>query len=322
VSNVTTNYFRRNYILQTNYHKVNHFYNRLKPLRFITILIIITGLSVFAETSLSGKIGGMTLDTAGSPYLISGDIVVDKGTFLTLKPGCVLLFRPFTGLRVDGSLIVDGSNEKPVVFTSSRDSKYYDSANIQPQAFDWNGITITKSARRVKLFNFILCYSVYGIKAQTERVSISNGNFYSNGQFNVTINEKIQNVTDNFPFFYHTDDFTDAENKSSHSRFIAPILVGIAGLGAAGMATYFFIDKSTIHHDYLKQTDPQGASSFHTKEQAAFTRAWICTGASAVLISASVILFVRSSKPEKKSAVLLQPIINPKYAGVLVLGSF
>jgi hypothetical protein len=288
----------------------------------IFIWIFLVGLPIFAETVLSGKIGGMTLDTTLSPYLIVSDIIVEKGKVLTLKPGCVLRFRPYAGLVVDGSLIAEGSKDRPVIFTSSNDDKYSDSVTVRPQAFDWNGITITRNAKKTKLWNFILCYSVYGIKAQTERVSVNNGVFYSNGQFNMTIHEKIQNVTDNFPLSYHAEDFPDSESKSSNGRFAAPILVGIAGLGTAGVATYFFIDQHTIHQDYLKQTDIRLTSSFHAKEQKALTGAWISTGVSAVLLSASVVLFIRSSKPEKKTAIMLQPIIEAKAVGILVWGSF
>jgi hypothetical protein len=286
--------------------------------------ILLLSLPGLAETILAGKIGGKTLDSAGSPYLIINDIIVPKDKILTLKPGCILLFRPYTGLRVEGSLIADGSQEKPIIFTSSNNDKYSDSVAAPAQAFDWNGITITNNSKNTKLWNFILSYSVFGIKAQTERISISNGVCYSNGQFNITIKEKIQNVIDNFPFYYHADDYKKVpiESKSSTRRLLAPTILGLAGLGVAGLATYFFIDGNNLHHDYETTGNAITAASLNAKEQTALIRAWISVGASATLISASIILFIWSPQPEKKTAVIIQPIIEINRTGVLVRCSF
>ena len=46
----------------------------------------------------------------------------------------------------------------------------------------------------------MLEYSVYGVKSLKEEFVISNGTFTHNGQFHVTVNDSIKNVSDNIPF--------------------------------------------------------------------------------------------------------------------------
>ncbi|MDD5672586.1 MAG: hypothetical protein PHC61_00360 [Chitinivibrionales bacterium] len=291
--------------------------------QIIALVIIIFGISfAYSETTISGKVGGMTLDSAGSPYIVTGDLSVGKGKTLTLKPGCVLLFRQYTGLIVDGSIVAEGSRENPIAFTSANDNKYNDTAKAQAQSFDWNGLTITQNAKSAKLTNFILCYSVFGLKSQTEKISVSNGVFHSNGQFNFTVNEHILNAQDNFPYSYQAEGFQETQNKTSDNRFVAPVVTGIAGLIAVGATAYFFIDKSSIHNDYDKALDPVTAASLHNKEQNALTMGWICAGVSAVLVPVSAILFIQATKPEKKTAVSVYPIFNKNLAGVLFSASF
>lgn len=50
-------------------------------------------------------------------YIVEQDIIVPKGKIITIPEGVVLLFHPFSGLRVDGRLNVMGSEEKLVIFS-------------------------------------------------------------------------------------------------------------------------------------------------------------------------------------------------------------
>src|SRR4030043_487692 len=77
---------------------------------------------VFAYTPLSGDIGGMTIDRTKSPYLVKEDIYISKGKTTVIKEGVVLLFESFTGLKVSGAFIVEGTIDDPVIFTSVNDA--------------------------------------------------------------------------------------------------------------------------------------------------------------------------------------------------------
>ncbi len=74
--------------------------------------------SVPAENELSGSVEG-TLAKADSPYLVTGDIIVEEGTTLTLEPGVVLRFTSRKGIIVRGTLNSKGRNGDEVVLTGN-----------------------------------------------------------------------------------------------------------------------------------------------------------------------------------------------------------
>jgi hypothetical protein len=159
-------------------------------------------LNVAGATHISGSINETILANTASPYIVDADIVIPAGKVVTINPGCVLLFRPFAGIKIEGTLIVEGSSDKPVVFTSINDADFNDKSEMLPNSFDWNGIIIESTGAGSSFANFQLKYSVYGIKSQTTDISVENGVFHQNGQYHFTLNDKIQNVVDNIPFSY------------------------------------------------------------------------------------------------------------------------
>jgi hypothetical protein len=186
----------------------------MKPVSFI--LAISLCANVLAATHLGGDLTTAVLEPSGNPYFAEQDVVVPAGKMVTIKAGCVLLFKNFTGLRVDGTLTVDGASGKPVVFTSVNDGDYNPNSEQLPNSFDWNGIIVNRDCSAT-LKNFVLKYSVYGIKSQNPGVQIENGLFNQNGQFHFTINDKVQDVKDNLPFSFNTAKTAaaDQETKSS-----------------------------------------------------------------------------------------------------------
>jgi hypothetical protein len=167
-----------------------------------SMLVLSLLLPVFAETHVSGDIKSAALDSTGNPYIVDQDVVVPAGKKLTIREGCVFLFKGFTGININGQLNVAGSSKHPVVFTSVNDGDFNPKSDQIPNPFDWNGILVAKESGGALFDNIQLRYSVYGIKSQSTNVSIQNGIFRQNGQFHFTINEKIQYVQDNIPFSY------------------------------------------------------------------------------------------------------------------------
>jgi hypothetical protein len=171
---------------------------KAKAMRTLAVFSFIINISL-AKTHLSGNIGGMTFTPSGNPYLVSDNIIIEPNKKTVIKAGCAFLFKEFSGMRVDGELIVKGTLDSPVVFTSANDSLFSQHAQQLANPFDWNGILITEKATGVELSNFILAYSVYGIKSQKEKFSIINGTFKANGQFHVTVKDSIKPVVDGMP---------------------------------------------------------------------------------------------------------------------------
>ncbi len=211
------------------------------------ILTLLAAVFLFAETHITGDITGMTFESGGNPYIVEQDILIPSGNKAVIKEGCVFLFKPFTGLTVHGHLLVDGTQEQPVVFSSINDGEYNSSSEQLPNPFDWNGLLITRESGTVSLKNFKLSFSVYGIKSQNPNIVIDNGIFRANGQFHFTINDKIQFVQDNIPYSYKYDEKSapDKPNppidnkggKKELSKTTKIIRYSSLGVGIAGTVT-------------------------------------------------------------------------------------
>jgi hypothetical protein len=172
-----------------------------KLLCFLTFFIgAITASN--GATLLSGGIDGITFDVSKNPYIVEKDIIVPKGKSVVIPEGIVLLFNPFTGFQIFGRLVVQGSGDRLVVFTSINDNIHNPQSEQLPNPFDWNGVFVSKDADGAFLNHFSLKYSVYGVKSQCKNIIIQNAVFQQNGQFHFTVNEQIQMVQDNIPFSY------------------------------------------------------------------------------------------------------------------------
>jgi hypothetical protein len=169
------------------------------------LFVLVTLLACWsgtAGTRIGGKIGGQTFRADDGPIQVEKEIVVPAGEKTIIEEGTVLLFHPFSGLRVDGKLEVRGTGANPVIFTSLHDTSFNAQSTQLPNPFDWNGIYLAGDESGARMRHFVLAYTVFGIKAETEDIVIDEGIFRHNGQFHFTIFDKIQYVQDNIPYSY------------------------------------------------------------------------------------------------------------------------
>jgi len=107
----------------------------------------INGLAV--QATLSGTVtwdweGGDTL-----PFVVYDDITVQTGAALSLTPGTALKFRDdYDDLWVNGTLLADGTDIAPIIFTSFRDDTVGGDTNDDgsatgPTGADWSGLYFT-----------------------------------------------------------------------------------------------------------------------------------------------------------------------------------
>jgi hypothetical protein len=169
---------------------------------FILAAAVLSLFSSLYAKNISGDIGGVTLTADKGPYIVEKDCTVPKGKTAIIEKGCRFFFNPFTGIIVEGNLTVAGTKDQPVLFTSINDTFSTGKEHQQSDAFDWNGILISKESGTVLLKNFHLQFSTHGIKSQKPNIKIENGMFSKNGQFHFTINDKIQKVDENTPYSY------------------------------------------------------------------------------------------------------------------------
>ncbi len=76
-----------------------------------------------------------TLWTSDKTYILNGAIIVVTGVTLTIQPGTVVKGNSGVFIRVDGTLIAQGTPDQPIVFTTNSDTKA-----------TWAGIRFTESA--------------------------------------------------------------------------------------------------------------------------------------------------------------------------------
>ncbi len=129
------------------------------------------------------------------PYLVTSDIYVPAGRTVTIEAGTVFLFKNFTGLHVQGTLMANGTADHPVVFTSENDKRFNTTTTLIANPYDWNGIFIHEDAIGTDLQHIDVDFSVYGINSLTKFIRITDAVFTENGRANLTIEGQPQPVT-------------------------------------------------------------------------------------------------------------------------------
>lgn len=125
---------------------------------FALIALIVLIFSGKATAELQGSQSGKwTL--ASSPYIVSGDIWVPRGSTLLIEPGVVIKFRGRHSFVVEGNLIAVGRPRNPIIFTSINDRDFFgmlaDQA-AEPEAGDWHGIWVRRNGAQSKLANVVI----------------------------------------------------------------------------------------------------------------------------------------------------------------------
>ncbi|MDZ7738588.1 MAG: hypothetical protein U5K32_05880 [Bacteroidales bacterium] len=95
---------------------------------------------------------------AAKPYVIYNSVFVDTGHVLTINEGVEILFHRGSGMYVAGTLVAEGSVEKPVIFASDRVEKMYDDIPGQ-----WQGLYFLNGSTGNIIGNAKVLQAVSGI---------------------------------------------------------------------------------------------------------------------------------------------------------------
>jgi hypothetical protein len=113
-----------------------------------------------------------TWTTANSPYTFSGNVLIETGATLTIKPGVVMKFGSGNYMQVEGRVIANGLKSNMITFTSSQAS---------PKAGDWEVIRFMYFAENGSSFKYCkIEYAKYGIEVSSPKYPEAIPNFENN----------------------------------------------------------------------------------------------------------------------------------------------
>ena len=99
----------------------------------------------YGQTNVSGVISSNTTWTlANSPYIATGNILINEGVTLTIEPGVVVKFDSEKTLQIRGEFIAQGTSDNKITFTSNSTS---------PSKGDWGNLAFLEGATHATFNN-------------------------------------------------------------------------------------------------------------------------------------------------------------------------
>ena len=145
---------------------------------FVFLLTLSFSHQAFAITYLDDAyITSNTMWTkAESPYVISGDLIIESGVTLTIEPGVVVKFSEYASFHDYGKVNALGTAEEKIYFTSIYNDEVFgdtdgDGGKYTPSYFSWQGLYFHPGAS-YDFRNFEASYLVNALSS-----SGSSGNF-------------------------------------------------------------------------------------------------------------------------------------------------
>jgi hypothetical protein len=116
----------------------------------LVIILLITTLFVIRyENGSQAQQVIISEDTtwtlANSPYIITGNVLVELGKNLTIEPGVEVKFDGFYSIQIEGKLVAEGTENNMITFTSNKTS---------PTPGDWSAIKLINNALDGTIFKY------------------------------------------------------------------------------------------------------------------------------------------------------------------------
>jgi len=146
---------------------------------------------------------------ADLPYTLNYVTNVAQGITLTLEPGVIFKQGPGGILSIDGTFVAQGTNEKPIIFTSPKDDNYGGDTNndgntTQPHGGDWPWIIFNRTSQNSVLDHLIVRYGGYYWReghndglVRIENTDITLTNSFIEYGFNYPLTSGIHSVNSN-----------------------------------------------------------------------------------------------------------------------------
>ncbi len=104
---------------------------------------------------------------ADMPYQIFDSLIVDEGATLTIDAGARLYFHDKAYMEVRGTLITEGTAEKPVNFTGDRQGNVVNGIPYELMSGQWRGLTFTPTSHSNRLVHTSIRNTEYGVQVDS-----------------------------------------------------------------------------------------------------------------------------------------------------------
>jgi hypothetical protein len=92
----------------------------MKKISLLFVAFMLLGLTMKAQTNVGGTLkGNLNWTSSGSPYNITSNVGVPPGVILTIEPGVTVNFNSNSQLIVQGSIIINGNIDAPIIFNGN-----------------------------------------------------------------------------------------------------------------------------------------------------------------------------------------------------------
>ncbi|OGP87946.1 MAG: hypothetical protein A2156_01575 [Deltaproteobacteria bacterium RBG_16_48_10] len=181
----------------------------MKFLSMTAILFVLVLAWVGQATALTYVTGEINQDitwtVANGPYVVIGQATVVFGRTLTISPG-VVVKSDGPGLRVNGTLIADGTPAQPIVFTSLYDDSFGGDTNgdggaTTPARGDWYNLWFSSTSTGNVLDYVMIRYGggsgSHSLIVDTSSLALSNSTVEESGNDGINAADASPTITGN-----------------------------------------------------------------------------------------------------------------------------
>ncbi len=221
---------------------------------------------------LAGEQNG---DYESNMYLVTEDVVIEKGQTLTFYPGAVILFKKNTRITVKGTLICQGNKKGAVTLKKLDNNKYHYPLEPELPAL-WHGIEASESAQlEISHTNIMDSKSSITADATFKSIILETVTFSGNKYHNLKIADRIIKTPDDECLSFNSEVkpckatlcINEGDNKKNKTgkRWKLPvrIILGTTAFAGAVIAGVFHYRANEYKKDYDASTVPAETDRLH-----------------------------------------------------------
>lgn len=153
-------------------------------------------LTAGTQVNVSGNVFGNWSNS--NTYIVTGNLIIPSGQTLTIQPGTNIRFNGNYSITADGSLIANGTQLNPILFTSNLPT---------PGPGNWNQITVNGHG---SVFNYcVLEYFVWGLYISNCSPIVTNNEFKNYIATAIYASNCSSIISKNWIHDYQANEYTD-----------------------------------------------------------------------------------------------------------------